>query len=214
VIRILVADDHVVVRNGLKLLIGEMGDAVVAGVASNGDEVLEVLQNEKFDLLLLDLTMPGLSGVELIKRVQELHADLPILVLSMRNDLHGVKHVMNAGIAGYVTKGGDENMLISAIRKVAAGGGYLDPVIAEQLMLNRNAYGKSPSIDQLSKRELQIMKLLAQGVSATEIGNQLGINIKTVSTYKLRLMKKMDFKSNSELAIYAAQYGLVDEKKY
>jgi DNA-binding NarL/FixJ family response regulator len=213
VIKILIADDHAVVRNGLKLLIGEMGDAVVAGVATNGDEVLELLKQSSFDLLLLDLTMPGLSGADLIKRVHELYPDLPILVLSMRNELQGVKHVLDAGIAGYVAKGSDENLLISAIRKVAAGGGYLDPVIAEQLVLKRNVYGNSPSIDQLSKRELQIMKFLAQGKSVTEIGTLLEINIKTVSTYKMRLMKKMDFKSTSELAIYAAQYGLIDEKK-
>lgn len=208
-IKILIADDHVVVRNGLKLLIGEMGDAVVAGIATNGDEVLEVLKQGKFDLLLLDLTMPGLSGADLIKRVHELYPDLPILVLSMRNELHTVKLVLDAGIAGYVTKGSDESLLIAAIRKVAAGGGYLDPVIAEQLVLKRNVYGETPSIDQLSKRELQIMKLLAQGMSITDIGIQLEINIKTVSTYKMRLMKKMDFKSTSELAIYAAQYGLI-----
>lgn len=208
-IRILIADDHVVVRNGLKLLIGEMGDAMVAGIATNGDEVLEVLKQGQFDLLLLDLTMPGLSGVDLIKRVHELYPDLPILVLSMRNELTSIKLVLDAGIAGYVTKGSDESLLIAAIRKVAAGGGYLDPVIAEQLVLKRNVYGDTPSIDQLSKRELQIMKLLAQGMSITDIGLQLEINIKTVSTYKMRLMKKMDFKSTSELAIYAAQYGLI-----
>jgi len=206
-IRILIADDHAVVRSGLKLLIGEMGDAVVAGAATNGDEVLKLLQQEQYDLLLLDLKMPGLSGIELIKRIHELHTGLPIFVLSMHSELLLIKRIINTGVEGYVTKGSNEDLLIAAIRKVAAGNRYLEPEIAEKLMFETNIRIEDVSSKQLSERELEIMKLLAHGKGLTEIANKLKISVKTVSTYKTRLMKKMGFKNNSELVIFAAEYG-------
>jgi DNA-binding NarL/FixJ family response regulator len=212
-IKVLIADDHAVVRNGLKLLIGEMGDAIVAGAATNGEEVLKLLQQDQYDLLLLDLTMPGLSGVELIERIHELHTGLPILVLSMRSELLIIKRIINTGVEGYITKGSSEDSLIAAIRKVAAGEQYNDPEIAERLMFETSFQNEDMSIEQLSERELEIMKLLAQGDGLTEIAKKLEISVKTVSTYKTRVMTKMNFKSNSELVIYAAEYGFGSTKK-
>lgn len=212
-IKVLVADDHVIVRNGLKQLFGAMGDLTVAAEAENGDQVLQALQREKFDLLLLDLNMPGLSGVELIEAIRAQYPALPILVLSMRNEVHIAKRVIQAGISGYVTKGGSEALLITAIRKVAAGERFMDTAIAEQLMFEKTASSEVASIECLSERELQIMKLFAQGMSVSEIAKELAVSQTTVSTHKTRLMKKMDFKSNSELVLYAAEYGLVDERK-
>jgi DNA-binding NarL/FixJ family response regulator len=211
-IKVLVADDHVIVRNGLKQLFGAMGDLVVAGEAENGVQVLQALQQGEFDLLLLDLNMPGISGVELIEAIRAQYPALPILVLSMRNEAYVAKRVIQAGIAGYVTKGGSETMLINAVRKVAAGERFIDSVIAEQLMFEKNTTGSVASIDCLSGRELQIMKLFAQGMSVNEISKELGVSQTTISTYKTRLMKKMDFQSNSELVLYAGEHGLIDEK--
>jgi DNA-binding NarL/FixJ family response regulator len=156
--------------------------------------------------------MPGISGVELIEAIRAQYPALPILVLSMRNEAYVAKRVIQAGIAGYVTKGGSETMLINAVRKVAAGERFIDSVIAEQLMFEKNTTGSVASIDCLSGRELQIMKLFAQGMSVNEISKELGVSQTTISTYKTRLMKKMDFQSNSELVLYAGEHGLIDEK--
>lgn len=209
-IKVLVADDHAVVRYGLGLLIGKTTDIEVAGMAANGDEVLLALQQGQYDVLLLDLNMPGLSGEALVERIRERHAELPILVFTMRSELHMAKRMLHKGVAGYVTKGGNEALLITAIREVAAGKGFVDPLISEQLW-QENADEPAP-FECLSERELQIMKLIAQGYGLTEIAGELEISVKSVSTYKTRLMKKMDFKSNSELAICAAEYGLTGNK--
>lgn len=209
-IRVLIADDHVVVRGGLKLMFGLMGDIEVAGEATNGTEVLAMLQQDKYDLLLLDLTMPGLSGVNLISRIRTMNERLPILVLSMHNELQVAKRVLQAGAAGFVTKGSMQEILMEAVRKVAAGGRFIDPVIAEQLLFEKPVSGESSPLERLSERELHILKLLAMGKGINEIAAELFISNKTVSTHKARLMQKMNFQTNAELVRYAADHGLVE----
>jgi DNA-binding NarL/FixJ family response regulator len=209
-IKVLIADDHAIVRSGLKQLFGLMGDINVGGEATNGEEVLEALQKSQFDLLLLDLTMPGLSGINLIGRIRTLHANLPILVLSMHNELQIAKRVLQAGAAGFVTKGSEQDILMTAIRKVAAGGRFVDPTITEQIMFEKPVQGESAPHDRLSERELHIMKLFAKGMGINEIAAELFISNKTVSTHKARLMQKMNFKSNSELVRYAVDHGLIE----
>lgn len=209
-IRVLIADDHVVVRGGLKLLFGLMGDIEVAGEATNGAEVLAMLQQDKYDLLLLDLTMPGLSGVNLISRIRTINDRLPILVLSMHNELQVAKRVLQAGAVGFVTKGSMQEILMEAVRKVAAGGRFIDPVIAEQLLFEKPVSGESSPLERLSERELHILKLLAMGKGINEIAAELFISNKTVSTHKARLMQKMNFQTNAELVRYAADHGLVE----
>jgi DNA-binding NarL/FixJ family response regulator len=210
VIRVLIADDHVIVRSGLKQLFGLMGDITVAGEATNGEEVLEALKQGKFDLLLLDLTMPGVSGVNLIGRILASNPNLPILVLSMHNELQIAKRVLQAGAAGYVTKGSGQDILMSAIRKVAAGGRFVDPTVAEQMMFEKPTTGESAPHERLSERELHIMKLFAKGMGINEIAEELFISNKTVSTHKARLMQKLNFQNNAELVRYAADHGLVE----
>lgn len=209
-IRVLIADDHVIVRGGLKQLFGLMGDIVVAGEAADGAEVLAMLQQGEFDLLLLDLTMPGLSGVNLISRIRTLKPKLPILVLSMHNELQVAKRVLQAGAVGFVTKGSMQEILMDAVRKVAAGGRFIDPVIAEQLLFEKPVNGETSPLERLSERELHILKLLAMGKGINEIAVELFISNKTVSTHKARLMQKMNFQSNAELVRYAADQGLVE----
>jgi DNA-binding NarL/FixJ family response regulator len=207
---VLIADDHVVVRSGLKQLFELMGDIVVAGEATNGDEVLKVLQQKEFDLILLDLTMPGLSGVNLINSIRALYEKVPILVLSMHNELQIAKRVLQAGAHGYVTKGSGQETLMAAVRKVAAGGRFIDPSVAEQMMFEKPSTGTALPHERLSERELHIMKLIAMGKGINEIADELFISNKTVSTHKARLMQKLNFQSNAELVRYAADNGLVE----
>jgi DNA-binding NarL/FixJ family response regulator len=209
-IRVLIADDHVVVRNGLKQLFELMGDIAVEGEATNGEEALELLLHKEFDLILLDLTMPGLSGVNLIARIHALYEKVPVLVLSMHNEIHVVKRVLQAGACGYVTKGSEQDTLMAAIRKVAAGGRFIDPGIAEQMMFEKPSSEKTLPHERLSERELHIMKLIALGKSINDIADELFISNKTVSTHKARLMQKLNILSNAELVRYAADNGLVE----
>lgn len=210
-IRVLVADDHVIMRNGLKQLCEAMGDVTVAGEAENGDQVMQVLGNTTFDLILLDLTMPGVNGADLVERIRRKFPQLPILIFSMRNELQVAKRVLQAGATGYLTKGSRQDMLMAAIRKVASGERFVDPDIVEEMMFEKAKKPVRTSAypnERLSERELQIMKLFAQGKTVTEIGEELFISTKTVSTHKTRLMQKMHFKSNADLVLYAAEFGL------
>lgn len=209
-IKVLIADDHIVVRSGLRQLFGLMGDIEVAGEATNGEEVLEALRTGQFDLVLLDLTMPGLSGINLIGRIRAMNEQLPILVLSMHNELQIAKRVLQAGAAGFVTKGSGQDTLMSAIRKVATGGRFVDPGVAEQMMFEKPTQGEEVPHDRLSERELHILKLFATGRSVNEIADELFISNKTVSTHKSRLMQKLNLQSNAELVRYAADHGLIE----
>ena len=209
-IRVLIADDHVIVRNGLRQLFGLMGDIAVSGEASNGSELLEELRHGEHDLILLDLTMPGVSGVSLIGHIRAQNSKLPILVLSMHNELQIAKRVLQSGAAGFVTKGSAESVLMDAVRRVAAGGRYIDPAIAEQMMFEKNVAGEIAPHERLSERELHIMKLFGKGLGINSIAEALFISNKTVSTHKARLMQKMNFQSNAELVRYAADHGLIE----
>jgi len=208
-IRVLIADDHLVVRKGLKQLLEMMGDVTAAGEAGNGDEVLAALGASSFDLVLLDLSMPGIKGVELIRHIRLLNAELPILVLSMHDEVQIVKRVFRAGASGFITKGSDKDALMTAIRKVMEGGRYVDPTIVEQMMFQKTTPLASLPHNVLSERELEIMILLARGLRINQIAEELSISNKTVSTHKARLMEKMNFKSNSELIRYATEERLI-----
>lgn len=209
-IKVLIADDHVVVRNGLKQLLGVMGDVTVTGEAGTGEEALELLKSAGSDLMLLDLTMPGLSGINLVTRIHTLYPDLPILVLSMHNEIQVAKRVLQAGATGFVTKGSEQDTLMTAIRKVSKGGRFVDPVLAEQMMFDKAQDTGAMPHERLSEREMHILKLFARGRSVNDIAEQLFISNKTVSTHKARLMQKLNFNSNAELVRYAADHGLIE----
>ncbi|BCA29004.1 response regulator [Metapseudomonas otitidis] len=205
--RILIADDHAIMRGGLKQLIEFDARLQVAAEAENGAQVLEQLRTGEFDLLLLDMSMPGLSGEDLISRVHGRYPRLPILVLSMHNEAQIAQRALRAGANGYLTKDHNPETLLAAIHRVAGGGRYLDPRIAEQLAFASS----SPTDDaaaQLSDREFQILRLLAQGLSVNQIADQLVISNKTVSTHKTRLMEKMGFTCNADIIKYAMTHGL------
>jgi DNA-binding NarL/FixJ family response regulator len=188
-----------------------MGDVAVAGEAVDGTEVLELLQRGvHFDLLLLDLTMPGISGVNLITRIQAINKSLPILVLSMHNELQVVKRVIQAGATGFITKGSTQETLIAAIRKVASGGRFVDPALSEQVMFEKQVPREEVPHERLSPRELDILKQIARGKTVNDIAEMFFISNKTVSTHKARLMEKLNHQSIAELVRYAADHKLVE----
>ncbi|PQO93359.1 DNA-binding response regulator [Massilia phosphatilytica] len=209
-IRILIADDHAIVRGGLKQLFAMVQDIGVAGEAVNGMQALDILRHTPVDLVLLDLTMPGMSGIDVITRMRCFFPDLPILVLSMRNEPQVVRQVLKVGASGYLTKDSEPEMLVAAIRKTAAGGRFIDPALAEQLVFDIDQPGAAPLHEQLSGREAQILTLLARGQSVNDIAADLMISNKTVSTHKAHLMQKMNFMNNADLVRYAILHGLVE----
>lgn len=209
-IRILIADDHAIVRGGVKQLLALTGDVEVAGEATNGAQVMEQLRNGSFDLVLLDMTMPGISGVDLIARIRMRDARLPILVLSMRNETQVVRRALNAGATGYLTKDNEPEVLMAAIRKTAAGGRFIDPLLVEQMVFGVDTPGLDQAQERLSNREFHILSLLARGTSVNEIAGELAISNKTVSTHKARLMQKMNFRSNADLVRYGIAHDLVE----
>ncbi len=205
-IRLLIADDHAIMREGLKQLIGLDPLLQVSAEAENGAQVLERLREGEYDLLLLDMSMPGICGEALIARVHTGHSKLPILVLSMHNEPQIALRALRAGASGYLTKDHNPETLLAAIHKVAKGGRYIDPRLAEQIAL-ANTDPEQP-VEALSDREFQILRLLGQGLGVNQIADQLVISNKTVSTHKTRLMKKMGFQSNADIVRYAMNKGL------
>jgi DNA-binding NarL/FixJ family response regulator len=207
-IRIIIADDHAIVRGGLKQIFALTRDIVVVSEAAQSSEVLDQWRQIPCDLLLLDLTMPGTSGVDLICRLHEDKPVLPILVLSMHNEGQIVARALRAGAAGYVTKDSEPEILLAAVRKVAAGGRYIDPALVENMIFNVGGSSELPH-DSLSERELQVLKMIASGGPLGEIAERLHLSPKTVSTHKMRLMQKLGIDNNADLVRYASKYGLV-----
>lgn len=210
-IKVLIADDHAILRAGLKHILSETPDIVVAGEASNGHETLAKAQAEHWDVLLLDMTMPGRSGIELIKQLKQLVPKLPILILSMhKEDVYAVR-ALKAGASGYLCKDNAEEQLVTALRKVAAGGLYITPAVAEKLaldMLQGDDTGAPPHT-RLSDREYQIFQALVAGESVSEIAEKLNLSVKTVSTHKMHILEKMRCQNIAELVRYAIQQGLL-----
>lgn len=209
-IEVLIADDHTLVREGVRGIMKFEPDIHCKDAASNGEEVLSLLGKNKYDLLLLDMTMGGLDGVELIKRICRTHADLPILVLSMHGVAQMAFNAINAGAKGYITKGSEPEKLFHAIRKVAGGGNYMDPHLSDELIFERTGSRMALPHLSLSARESEIFLLLAEGKSNQYIANHLFINEKTVSTYKSRIMMKMKLKSVADIVKYAIEQKLLD----
>lgn len=208
-IRILIADDHAIVRGGLKQLFALAADIQIAGEAASGAEVLACLRQQPIDLLLLDLNMPGISGTDLIARVKAHQPELPILVFSMHNEPLVAARILKAGVNGYITKDCEPDILLAAVRKVAAHGNYIDPGIAEKMAFDATSTAERPPHTRLSERELQVFHLLTTGQSVNAIAAQLVISNKTVSTHKTHLLEKLNLTSMAELMRYAMQHHLL-----
>lgn len=203
-IKLLIADDHMIMREGLKRLFELYEDVQVVAEAADGAQTLEKLRKAGADLLLLDISMPGLSGEALITHIVHQYPKLPILVLSMHADPHLALRVLRCGAAGYLTKNQSPEMLIEAVRKVSTGNRYIDPGLVEPIALSSLKPTSRSGLDSLTNREFQIMRLLAAGLSVNQIAKQLMISNKTVSTHKINLMEKMQFSTNAELIRFAS----------
>lgn len=208
-IRLMIADDHAIVRSGLRQLLSLAPDIQVQAEAVDGAQALEGLRRELPDLLLLDINMPGLSGPDLITRIKSHWPQLPILVLSMHNEGQVAARVLKAGASGYVTKDSEIEVLLGAIRKVAGGGKFIVPELAEKLVFDVSLGRDRLLHHTLSDREMEVFRLLVAGQGVNEIAEQLCISNKTVSTHKTRLMEKLGISSTAELVRYAMQNGLV-----
>jgi DNA-binding NarL/FixJ family response regulator len=210
-IRLVLADDHTIVREGLKGLLAAAGDMEVVGEASDGTQVMERVRALEFDLLLLDMSMPGRSGIELIKQVRSEKPRLKILVLSMHEESQYAVRAIRAGAAGYLTKESASKQLVEAIRKVAGGGAFISAEVAQQLALGAMPDVKGPPHTALSDREFQIFRMIADGLSVSDIAGRLNLSVKTVSTHKSNILQKMNMTTQAELIRYALTHRLVDE---
>lgn len=209
-IKILIADDHAIVREGLKQIVGEEKDILVAGEAENSSKLMELLEKEKWSLVVLDINMPGKSGLEALKDIKNLYPDLPVLILSMfSEDQYGLRAI-KAGASGYLKKVSAPNELVAAIRKIISGGKYINQSLAEKLAEKFESAKKELLHEKLSDREYQIMCNIALGKTAEEIAQELSLSINTIYSYRNRILEKMSMRSNVELTQYVLQNKLVE----
>ena len=202
--RILIADDHKIVRDGLKRILAAAGDLEVAAEAASGDEALALVRASDYDVAMVDMSMPGLAGIALIKRLKTEKPKLRVLVLSMHGEHQYAARALKAGASGYITKDSAADQLIGALRKIAAGGVHISDAAASALV-------SAPSSDApLSDREFEVMRLLVAGIGPSEIGEQLHLSVKTVSTHKTRILEKLGLGSTAELVRYALEHKLID----
>ena len=208
-LRILLADDHAVVRQGVKQILAEAFAQATFGEAQNAHKLLELVASEHWDIVVLDLAMPGGNGLEALKQIKHDHPQLPVLILSMYPEDQYAVRTIRAGAAGYLNKESAPEELVQAIRKVLHGGEYISASVAEELVLHARHEDDQPLHKHLSDREYQVLCLIASGKEVKEISTELALSAKTISTYRARLLEKMNMTTNAELTHYAIQNGLV-----
>jgi len=209
-IKVLIADDHPIVRQGLRQILTGTADMVVAGEAVNGQEALEQVRAGGWDVLVLDITLPDRSGFDILKEVKREQPNLPVLMLSIHAEEQFAVRLLKAGASGYLTKENAPDELVKAIRNVMSGGKYISPGLAETLAFGLDAASGRPRHETLSDREFQVMQLMASGKTPMEIAEVLSLSAKTVSTYRTRLLEKLNLKTNAELIRYAIEHGLIE----
>jgi two-component system, NarL family, invasion response regulator UvrY len=208
-ITILIADDHTVVRQGLRHIISSSGDIRVGDEAADGVAVINCISRNTYDLVLLDISMPGRNGLDILKQIRLHNPKLPVLILSMHSEEDYAVRCLKAGAAGYLTKDSPAEEILLAIRKVAQGGRYLNQSLVDKIPFAWESPGKEPFHGQLSDREFQVMCMLAGGKTTTEIADELSLSLQTVSTYKARILEKMKMPSIAHVIRYAIEKGLV-----
>jgi two-component system invasion response regulator UvrY len=209
-IRILIADDHAVVREGLKQILSGTRDLIVADEASNATEVMEKIHKNHFDVLILDISMPGRSGLDILKEIKEQKPKLQVLVLSMYPEEQYAVRVLKAGAAGYLTKESAPSKLITAIRHISYGRKYVNAMLAEKIAFDLQEESKKPLHENLSNREFQVFRMIISGKTVKEIAQILSLSDKTISTYRSRILEKMGMKNNIELTRYAVEQRLIE----
>lgn len=209
-IKILVADDHTIVREGLKQIFSETQDMVVSDEAKNGQEVIKKVENNDYGIVLLDISLPGRSGLDVLKQLKLIKPKLPVLVLSMHPEEQYAVRSIRAGASGYLTKESASQELIQAIRKISQGRKYITSSLAEKFALEMEVDTSKPLHEALSDREYQVLCMIASGKTVKEIGAALSLSVKTISTHRSRILKKMKMKNNAQLIRYAIRHDLVD----
>jgi two-component system, NarL family, invasion response regulator UvrY len=210
VIKILVADDHPIVRRGIRQILAETTDLHVAGEAATAAEVIARVEAERWDVIVLDISMPGGTGIELLGDIRRLRPETRVLILTVFSEEQYAVRALRAGASGFLTKESAADKLVEAVRKIAAGGRYVSPELAEALasMLAGDAPG--PIHERLSNREFEILKLIGSGKTVSQIADDLGLSVKTISTHRTRILHKMNMKTNAELTHYAVRTRLVE----
>jgi DNA-binding NarL/FixJ family response regulator len=207
---ILIADDHAVVRRGLREILAEAVPAADFCEAGNGDEVLSQLSKSPASMLVLDINMPGRSGIDVLRDVKHSYPRLPVIILSCHPEDQYAVRCLRAGAAAYINKDSAAEELAVAVKKILSGGRYVSESLAEKLIANLDVPGDKPLHESLSDREHEVMRMIAAGVPLTEIGDSLHVSVKTISSYRARIMEKMQMKSNAELTRYAMTHGLIE----
>jgi two-component system, NarL family, invasion response regulator UvrY len=208
--RVLIADDHAVFRRGLKETLAEAFSAVVFGEARTAQEALDHVRRQNWDVVILDISMPGKSGLDILDELKRLRPKLPILLLSMHPEQQFARRALKAGAAGYLTKDGVPEELKEAIKKIVGGGRYVSATLAEKLAVDLREGSDLPVHELLSDREFQVLRMIASGKTVKEIAEELSLSVKTVSTYRARILEKTGMKTNADLIRYALQAQLVD----
>lgn len=209
-VNILIADDHAIVREGLKQIIKDDPQMVVSGEAGTGPEALDLLSKGAYDIVILDVSMPGPSGLEVLKQIKARWPELPVMMLSMYPEEQYAIRALKSGASGYLTKENAPDELVAAIRKAARGGKYISSSLAEKLAFNLETTTKKAPHEKLSDREYEVMCMIARGKTSTEIAEELNLSVKTISTYRSRILEKMGMENNSEIIRYAIKNHLVD----
>jgi two-component system invasion response regulator UvrY len=208
--KILLADDHAVVRRGVKQILADEFKRATFGEARNAQEALDLVWKENWDIVVLDVTMPGRSGLEILREIKKSKPKLPVLVLSMHPENQFAVRVLKRGAAGYMTKESAPEELVGAVKKILAGGRYVSTSLAEKLAAYLAADTQKPPQELLSDREFQVLRLIASGKIVSEIAQELSLSVKTISTYRTRILEKMGLRNNAELMRYAMQHQLVE----
>lgn len=208
-INVFIADDHALIREGIKNLLSSLPDIKLVGETANPFEIIEQIKKNKCDVLILDLSMPGKNGLDVIKEIKSISPEIKILVMTMMPEDQFAKRTIKAGASGYLTKESAPEELITAIRRIASGRKYVSQSLAERLAQDLDSSAEKPIQDLLSDREFQVMKMIASGKAQTEIANELAISVSTVNTYRGRILAKLNLTSNAELIHFAYQNNLI-----
>ena len=209
--QVLIADDHAIIRNGLKNILADTPDFEVAGEAGNGNAVLDLVRQRDWSLVVLDISMPGRNGLELIKLIQTERPRLPVLIFSMHHEEQYAVRAIRAGARGYLSKEGDMDLLLPAMRRLAQGGRYISPKVAELLAMDMSPVGHDLPHTALSNREFEVFSRIVRGVSMSAIADELSLSITTVSTHKPTILHKMGMAGQVDLVRYALEHHLLDD---
>jgi two-component system invasion response regulator UvrY len=209
-IKLIIADDHPIVREGLKQIIADSPHFTVSDEAGDGPELLDKVRKEDFDVIILDLKMPGMDGLDVLKQLKIEKPRIPVIILTVHPEAQYAFRILRAGASGYLTKESVSAELITAIRKVHRGGKYISPSLAEKIAFALDTDSEKMLHETLSDREYQVMYMIASGKTVTEIAEEINLSVKTISTYRARILEKMNMKTNAELTRYAFQNSLID----